>query len=61
MGTPAFSGQSPRAARAADSEPVNEYQEIELNLPGTWVKIRVRDVAVDVRGRAQVSASSMVG
>ncbi|WP_162631715.1 hypothetical protein [Burkholderia sp. JP2-270] len=46
---------------AADSEPVNVYQEIELNLPGMWVKNRVRDAAADAHGRAQVSASSMVG
>ncbi|UVE68912.1 hypothetical protein L2Y90_19300 [Burkholderia pyrrocinia] len=61
MGTPAFSGQSPRAARAADSEPVNEYQEIELNLPGMWVKIRARDATADTPARAPAQTSSTAG
>jgi len=44
----------------ADSDPVNQYQEIELNLPDMRAKIRMRDAVVDMHGRAPAQTSSMV-
>ncbi|MDR6497836.1 hypothetical protein J2785_000979 [Burkholderia ambifaria] len=44
----------------ADSDPVNQYQETELNLPDMRAKIRMRDAVVDMHGRTPAQTSSMV-